>query len=51
MMVKSSGLFLSVAGKMAVYVSGQQPHQTRTTGSNVLQANFQIEGEKHLGMF
>ncbi|XP_045198051.2 uncharacterized protein LOC123552447 [Mercenaria mercenaria] len=38
--------FVVQPGKMALYVSGQQPFQKKTTGSNTLTAKFEIVGQE-----
>lgn len=43
--------FMVQPGKMTIYVGGQQPNQKRSVGSNVLQATFEILGQKYLGKF
>ncbi|XP_060568312.1 uncharacterized protein LOC132726918 isoform X1 [Ruditapes philippinarum] len=49
MAVWTNSGFTVQAGKMIVYVGGQQPGQKRTVGSNILQQQFEIVGQKHLG--
>lgn len=44
----SSDIFIAT-GHIEVYVGGQQPNQTKTTGSNVLHSSFTVTGTKVLG--
>ncbi|XP_064618411.1 uncharacterized protein LOC135482386 [Liolophura sinensis] len=41
--------FVVEPGHIDVYVGGQQPNQTKTTGSNVLHSSFTVTGTKVLG--